>query len=315
VSTIALDVVPIFALIAIGWLTVRLGLLGPDVGDALGDFVFKVAVPVLLFRTVALADIEGVSPWGLWLAYFTSVGFAWAAGHLVAAKVFGRDARVAVVAGVSTAFSNIVFIGLPLVDRIVGEEGVLAVSIVLAVNLPVLMTAGTLMMHQADKAFSGGPDKSVVSILANVGRTLARNPLVIGLACGALYNLSGLPLTGVPRTIIDPLAGLAGPTALVSMGMALRKYGVAGNVRPAVVTSALKLFLMPAVVLVMARLLDLPPQWTAALVLVAAAPTGVNAYLISQHFGVGQGLASSVITLTTAAGVVTVSLWAVLLGL
>lgn len=57
-SDVFLNVLPIFVLILTGWLIVRLGYLKPAVGEALGDFVFRVAVPVLLFRTIAEADFK-----------------------------------------------------------------------------------------------------------------------------------------------------------------------------------------------------------------------------------------------------------------
>ncbi len=309
------NVIPIFALIAIGWAVVAAGLLKGEVGDALGDFVFKVAVPVLLFRTIAVADFHGSSPWALWVAYFSGVTLTWAVGHGVATRVFGRDQRIGVVAGVSSAFANNVFIGLPLVGRMLGDDGIAALSILLSVHLPIMMIAGTLMMERAERQVSGKPPQPLPKLLSQVGRNLMRNPLVIGLLAGSLVRLTGLPLSGVPRTVVDQIADMAGTAALISMGMAVRKYGISGHVGPAMVTSALKLFMLPACVYVACQVLGLSPVWTAAMVLTSSVPTGVNAYLIANHFGVGHGLAASSITITTALGVVSVSIWAILLGL
>lgn len=314
-SAVLLNVVPIFAMIAIGWASVAAGLLKAEVGEALGDFVFKLAVPVLLFRTIAGADFQGSSPWTLWVAYFAGVAVTWTAGHLVATRLFGRDARIGVVAGVSSAFANTVFIGLPLVDRLLDQSGLVALSILISVHLPVMMIAGTLLMERADRLVAGKPPQPVTAILKQVGRNLVRNPLVVGILAGSVFHVAGVPIAGLPKVIVDQLAGIAGPAALVSMGMGMRRYGLSGHLGPALVTSALKLLLLPASVYVAARLLGLGPDWTAALVLTASVPTGVNAWLIANHFGVGHGLASSTITLTTAMGVITVSLWAVILGL
>jgi predicted permease len=49
--------------------------------------------------------------------------------------------------------------------------------------------------------------------------------------------------------------------------------------------------------------------WAKAIVIAAACPTGVNAYLVATRFNTGQALASSAITLTTAIAVVTVAFW------
>ncbi|MDI7862922.1 AEC family transporter [Rhizobiaceae bacterium n13] len=310
---VADNVLPIFLLILIGWLIVRFGWLTADVGDALGEFVFKIAVPVLLFQTIAEADFHGASPFRLWIAYFSGVAVTWTVGHLVATRMFGRDERIGVLAGVSSAFANNVFVGLPLVGRTIGEDGIVALSILLAVHLPVMMVAGTILMENAEAKSSGGAPRSYGAILAQIGTNLIRNPLVIGLVCGAAVHTAGTGMPAVFQTIVHQVAGIAGPAALLSLGMALKKYGISGNIGIASVISGLKLLLLPATIWVASHLLGLSPEWTAAMVLTSSVPTGINAWLIANRFGVGHGLAASTITMTTAFGVVSVSLWAILL--
>ncbi|MNL67960.1 Membrane transport protein [compost metagenome] len=75
----------------------------------------------------------------------------------------------------------------------------------------------------------------------------------------------------------------------------------------------LKLALLPGCVWVASQLLGLSDEWTAAMVLTSSVPTGINAWLIANRFGVGHGLAASTITLTTAVGALTVTFWAWLL--
>ena len=93
-SAIALNVAPIFILILVGWTLARTGFLKASVGDGLGEFVFKVAVPMLMFRTLAEADFHGASPFRLWAAYFAGVGITWTVAHLVARHIFGRDGQL-----------------------------------------------------------------------------------------------------------------------------------------------------------------------------------------------------------------------------
>ena len=86
-------------------------------------------------------------------------------------------------------------------------------------------------------------------------------------------------------------------------------FGISGNVRPALALSALKLFLMPALVLALAWLFGLPPSTAKVAVVAAALPSGINSYLIAVQFGTGQALASNQMTIATAAAVVTCSFW------
>ena len=229
-STTLVNVAPVFLLILTGWIVARTGILNETTGDALGEFVFKIAVPMLIFRTLADAHFEGVSPFRLWIAYFTGVAVTWTAGHLVAKYAFGRDDKIGVIAGMSAAFANNVFIGLPLVGRSVGDDGLVALSILLAIHLPLMMIVGTILMEMASLVVDGGERRGLRAILLQVGSNLVRNPLVIALAAGLVFNLAGLTLTPVIGTVVGQLSNAAGPAALISIGMALTRYPVRGNI-------------------------------------------------------------------------------------
>lgn len=309
------DVLPVFLLILAGWLSVLTGLLRAETGEALGEFVFRIAVPVLLFRTIANADVGGGTPMRLWIAYFSGVAVTWGIGHLVATRLFGRDRRTGVIAGVSSAFANNVFIGLPLVERVVGDRGIVAVSVLLAVHLPLMMIAGTVLMEEAVRRETGEPGRGVMAIARQTILNLVQNPLIIGLFAGAAVHFSGFSMPEMLDTLTTQVAGIAGPAALLSLGMALGNYGLSGNLGLSSVISALKLLLLPACVWTSCHLLGLDKTWTAAMVLTSSVPTGVNAWLIANRFGSGQSLAASAITLSTLLGVLSVTFWATLVGL
>ncbi|CAD7030092.1 AEC family transporter [Pseudorhizobium endolithicum] len=313
-SATLVNVAPVFLLILTGWVVARIGILNEATGDALGEFVFKIAVPMLIFRTLADTHFEGVSPFRLWIAYFAGVAVTWTAGHLAAKYVFGRDDKIGVIAGMSAAFANNVFIGLPLVGRSVGDDGLVALSILLAIHLPLMMIVGTILMERASVVVDGGQRRSLRAILLQVGSNLIRNPLVIALAAGLAFNLSGLTLTPVLGTVVGQLSNAAGPAALISIGMALTRYPVRGNIGLTAAIAGLKLFLLPAAVFLMGKLLGLSPAWSAAIVLTSSVPTGINAWLIAHRFRSGQNIAASTISVTTAFGIVSVSFWAWLLA-
>src|SRR5262245_29685678 len=112
-QTVAI-VLPVFGLIGIGYLVAWSRLLPDATGDALAAFVFTVAVPVLIFRTIATADFSAAEPWRLWLPFYAAFGLAWVAGTILIRTVFRRDHRAGVVAGLASSYGNTVLIGLPL---------------------------------------------------------------------------------------------------------------------------------------------------------------------------------------------------------
>ncbi len=313
-SSVFVNVAPVFVLILIGWILAKTKILTEDTGDALGEFVFKIAVPMLIFRTLADAHFEGASPFRLWAAYFLGVAVTWATGHLVATRIFRRDAKIGVITGMSASFANNVFIGLPLVAYIVGEDGLVAISILLAIHLPLMMVAGTILMEGAAAKADGGKRRALRVVLGQVGSNLARNPLVIALIVGLSFNFIGLSMNPALSTVVSQLSAAAGPVALLSIGMALTRYPIRGDLGLSGAAAILKLALLPAAVFAMSHLLGLPDDWAAALVLTSSVPTGINAWLIAQRFRAGHSLAASVISITTAFGVITVSFWAWLLS-
>lgn len=303
-------VLPVFGLIGIGYVVAWARLLPEGSDRALADFCFVIAMPLLIFRTVAGADFAGGSPMHLWLAYYIAFAISWAAGTLTIRRLFGRDARTGVVAGVSAAYSNVLLLGIPLVMVAYGEEGMAALAVLLAINLPVMMTVSAILNERALVVDGVSTHSDPGAALKAAAVALVKNPIIIGIAAGLVWRLVGLPLGGPVGIVVERLSGVAGTLALFSVGMNLRQYGLAGNVRPAFIIAAIKLVLLPAIVFaLLATVIHLPPVWAKALVIATACPTGVNTWLVAARFRTGQALASNAITLTTAASAVTVTLW------
>lgn len=298
----------VFGLMALGYLAGWTGLLKPLVGDGLSEFSVTIALPVLLFRTMALADFAGAAPWALWGAYFTGIAVSWTVGHLLIVQVFGRDKRAGVVAGITSSFSNLVLVGAPFVIGVYGQAGFEILALLVSVHLPTMMATSIVMV-----AWFGRKDSSasIGMVLREFLTTLFSQPLIIGILAGLAWRLTGLPLTGLPARFIESIASIAGPLALFAVGLGLRKFGISGNVRPAITVSLLKLMLLPGAVLVASLLFGLPPLTAKVAVAAASMPAGVNAFLIATKFGTGQALASNTITLTTPLAALTAFFWLV----
>ncbi|MBA3448254.1 MAG: AEC family transporter [Pseudaminobacter sp.] len=297
----------VFGLVALGYLSGLTNYLSVETGDALSQFAVGVALPMLLFRTMIEADFHGAAPWSLWATYFTAVAVAWTAGHLTTTRIFGRDSQAGVVGGVGTSFSNLLLLGAPLVLGVFGQDGFEILSLIISVHLPTMLMASIILFE----IFGRGQDGSVhpIHIVRDFLRKIFTNPLIVGILAGLLWRATGFALPNLPARLVDALASIAGPIALFAMGLGLRKFGLSGNIRPALTLSALKLFLMPAVALGVAWALGLPPLSAKVAVAAAALPSGVNSYLIATQFGTGQALASNQLTIATVCAVATTAFW------
>jgi predicted permease len=306
-SSLVETVLFVFGLAALGYISGVSGYLKPAIGDAVSEFAVKVALPVLLFRTMAHADFHGAAPWTLWAVYFSAAAVTWIAGHLTVTRIFGRDSAAGVVGGVSAAFSNSVLLGIPFMLGVYGRDGVEILSLIVSVHLAVMMIASIVLFEifgEGGKAPGRWRELAMGFVCKLFG-----NPIIVGILAGFLWHLTGLALPSLPERFVDAIADTAGPLALFAMGLSLRKFGISGNLLPSATLSVLKLMLMPAVVLAAAWALGLPPLTAKVAVATASMPTGVNSYLIAVQFRTGQGLASSQLTLSTVAAVATTVFW------
>ncbi len=309
-SEVLTIVLPVFILIGIGYVVARIGLLSQTVGEALGEFVYVIAIPVLIFRTLAVVQIGDDSPWLLWAAYFTGVAVAWIAGTLVIRKGFGREARAGVIGGISSAFANTIMVGLPLVSQVYGDAGLVPLLIIVSVHMPIMTVITVVNMERAAAVDGVSKQPPIKELITRIARNLVTNPIVIALLCSVLWRLSGQPIDGLLKDILDRIAATALPVALFSLGMSMVIYGIRGNVWPGFCLSLMKIIVMPAVVFVMgAFVFHLPPLWTAVATLTATCPTGVNAYIFANRYGTGHAMSTNAITITTAAAVLTSGLW------
>lgn len=301
-------VFPVFGLIALGYAAARLGLVRDSAFDGVADYVFVAALPALLFRTVVSAAPPAASPWFYWIAFFTGVAVSWALVSFGAGFGARKDYKESVIIGFAAAQANTVMVGVPLILAVFGPAGELPIVLLLAVHLPINMLVASILLEGGD---SGTP---LLRRMQGLALALVRHPILIGIALGLVIRSTGM---GVPKPlmgIVDAVAGTATACALFAMGGSLKRYGFAGNVPLASFATFAKLVVHPAVVWGMAWALSLDPVWTGVAVLFAAAPSGVNTYLLAARYNLGLGVTSSTIALSTALAALSVPVWLILIG-
>ncbi|MCX5514427.1 transporter [Kaistia algarum] len=307
-ADIAFIVLPIFGLMGVGYVAGWTKRLSERAADGLSEYVFGIAVPVLIYKTLSEAKMPaGGQPWGYWIAYFAGAFLVFGLGFLAARRIFGRNHLEAVMQGFASGQANTVFVGVPIILKAFGEAGAVPLFLLIAIHLPIMTTAATVMAEGAEQGVSRAS-------LLRLAKALARNPILIGIYAGAIGQIFGIHASGVAAQVIDMVAASSVPCALISMGLALRRYGFAGDVGPSLVISALKLIVHPMIVLGLTQILPMPPVWAGVAVVFAAMPCGVNAYLLAGHYKAGVAAAASAVSLSTILSLFTITVWLYVLG-
>ena len=302
-------VAPVFGLVALGYAAALTGLLGERANEGITAYLFAVGAPALLFKLITAAVFPGAFPWGFWIAYYAGMGVVWLASTVLAAKLFRTSHGDAVIAGLAAGQANTVLIGIPIILKAYGEEAGFPIAMLLSVNLPITMTVATLMLEGTRSANGAG-------VAGKLVRGLATHPLLIAMAAGILCQFIGFRPSGPLGTTLGMLADTTVPLSLFALGLSLKAYGVKADLPVALMISLLKLIVHPAIAYVVAtRIFALPPVWTGTVVLFAAMPAGINAYLFAARYGQGVGIASTAVALSTILSVATSILWLWILGI
>ncbi|MBW8054663.1 MAG: AEC family transporter [Nitrospira sp.] len=301
--------VPVFGLILCGYLAGYFGVLGAQSSEALNRFVYYFALPALLFIFVARAPLERILYWPFLAAWGGSLVLSFGLTALLARLVY-RD-RLAVVGlrSMNASFANTGYMGIPLAITAFGEAAGLP-AIIATAFMGIVLISLTIALIETDlstKAGAGG-------IARDVGLALAKNPLVLSVAAGALVSAFGISIPLPLAKFFDLLSSAAGPCALFAIGLFISGQSVREGLHEAALITAIKLLVHPAIAwLLLAAVFEVEPLWATVTILIAALPTGANCFVLAQRYNVFVAPTSATILLSTALSVVTVSLLLILL--
>ncbi len=302
-------IAPVFLVVGFGYLAAWRGWFSETAADGVMRFAQNFAVPCLLFAAISRLDLAATFEPELLLSFYSGAVAGFAAGLLGARLLFGRAWPDAVAVGFATLFSNSVLLGLPITERAWGAQALGPNFAIVAFHAPFAYTLGVTAMELARAQGRG-----LAATLGNVGRSMARNPLVIALGLGFVANLTGAPVPPVLDAAIDMMARAALPAALFDLGAMLVRYRPEGDLRLVGWICAVSLLLHPAVVWLIGRATGLGPEPFRSAVLTAAMPPGVNAYIFASIYAVAMRVAATAVLAATALSVATIWGWLWLLG-
>lgn len=298
-------VLPVFGMIVLGYGFTKARIFDAAAGRGLSLFVFNVAIPALLFKTVATMGAQQGAPWELWIAFFGGLGITWVATALVSRLVPSLDVSGGAAASMAAGFGNLALLGTPLALSHFGQQVAIPLGMILSIHAPILWF--TAMLHRALFQTTGG--FSIGRTAKDLFRHLATNAIVLGLIAGSLWRVSGWNLHPIFGTMLGMLADASVPTALFALGVSLAGYSLKGSWSGMFTLIGLKMVLMPLLVFGLVHyVVSIPPLWGHVAILFAAMPTGANAFLFSQRNNEATAAVSGAIALGTALAAISASI-------
>jgi malonate transporter len=309
VATLFTQILPIFAIIAVGVVAGRWERFGERTAAVLNDLVYWVALPALIFASVAEADVSAGVPGSAVLASVGVVLLAYGLGWLTA-RLARRPAREANAVGLVAGWGNVGYLGIPLTVGVLGPATAFAASLTSTLHTA-LAIAVFLVVATIDRRGAG--EESVTPLPALLARRVLGNPVVLGIAAGAVFAVTGIRLPEPVAATVELLAAMAAPGGLFALGILLRGAltslrGAGGQLVPLVAAVVIKLVVMPLLAAGAVRLLGVPAPWGAVLIVMAALPDAATVFVLTAQYRTWYRESTAVVVVTTVLSLVTLPL-------
>lgn len=297
---------PVFALIFCGAAGQRFKLLPDNAVAGINAFVMYFALPCMLFRVVATAEVNEIFDWRFAGAYIAGSVVLFQIGRWASRCLWDNSRAEAYAHGTVAAHGNIGYLGIALVGELLGPKALPIVTLAILCDIFFVM-GSAIVLYERDQAQREGKLIRRSQLFAKVLLGLLKSPIVTSLVVGLVWLIAELPIPRILDNFTRLLGAAAGTCALFAIGASLNSNGLKVD-RKTLSLIGLKLIVHPAIAAVLLFLVfKVDPQRAAIGVLCASLPGASNTFIIAQRYGVSPNLLSPAIVAGTFISVLTVS--------
>jgi len=281
--------IPIMALIILGYTLKRTKFLSEDVWSGIEKLTYFILFPSLLIRTLGNQSLTG-APWPSMLMVIIGTVMISAILLIAFRKISSKnDATFTSIFQGGVRFNT--YIAFAIAQSLYGVSGLAMVSVA-AGFLIVLINLWCIFVF----VFWGKAKfKGVLALI----KEIIRNPLIIACGIGWFLSLSGIGLHFVVGDVLEIIGRAALPFGLLAVGAALKLGGIKGHVSPIVISSLVQFAIKPLVASILIFFTGLSGIAAAVLIIAFMTPTAPSAYILARQLGGDTDTMASIITVQT----------------
>ena len=291
---------PVFAMMVLGLVFRKTGLFDDHFVEKMNQFVFRAALPVLLFSDLAAEDFEKA-----WDGRFVAFCFCATVGCILIsllASVLTGNRRLQGEFVQASYRSSAAILGIAFIRNIYGDAGMAPLMIIATVPLYNVMAVIVLSLLKPGGRLGRQELKATL-------KGIVTNPILLGIVSGLLWSLARLPMPVILEKTTENVAALATPLGLMAMGAAFDRRKAFTMIRPALMCSFLKLVGFAALTLPAAAALGFRNEALVAILVMSGSATTVSCYVMARNMGHEGTLTSSAVMMTTFLSAFTLTGW------
>ena len=292
-------VCPVFLIIALGYFLKRLGTINTNFIRLSTKIVFNVSLPALIFTEVSKVSLDEVFDIKMLVFVYSGIIVSFIIIWLISIPLLknGKD-RGAFIQG--SFRSNFAIIGLALISNIFGSDKLGKASLLLAFIVPlfnILSVIALMVPNRKEKQLNAA--KTLLEII--------KNPLIIAVMLAIPFSHYRWNLPGIVLTTADYLAALSLPLALIGIGGFMNFEDIKKASFTAILSSTIKLVLIPLSACFIAYELDFPASDMGIIFIFFGCPTAIVSFIMAEAMGSNGKLAGNIVLMTTLGSIITIT--------
>lgn len=295
-------IIPIFLIIAFGYIIQRKGFLKGHFIQEMNRFVFLFPLPVLIFTGIVKSNPGDVDLVHI-LSVILPTGIILCVSLVIGLVIGLKQGRLG--SFVQTTFhGNVSYIGLAVLFYMLGEEGLkrgsILIGILILVNNSLAIAVLSWTQHQ---------HKNILKTFLPIIKT----PVIVATFCGIAILYLKVPIPGVLLKGMSIVANIALPMALIIIGASITLGTIRKSFALSSTATFFKLIVLPACSLLLGELFNIPLREMLPGIILLATPAATTSYIMAREIGGDIDIASGAITLSTLASPLTFIFWASML--
>ncbi|WP_320035388.1 AEC family transporter [Halarcobacter sp.] len=289
--------IPIFLLILTGFSFKKINFPSAEFWKNADKLTYFVLMPALLIFKLSTANLDNLNAIDFVITGILGIVFVLVISIIIKFKMNTSGASFTSVVQGAIRFNTYVFLGL--IAAILGDEGIALSALLITFAIPIInvicITVFAIYVNDTKATFMG------------MIKSIVKNPLIVACVIGGSINYFDFYMPIIAVKFLEILSASALPLGLLSIGFALDLNSIKEAKLELVVSSVLKLVVMPIAMFFIGKLFALDSFLLTILIIFAAMPTASSSFILARQLGGDTKLMASIITFETLFSLFTVS--------
>ncbi|PJJ29091.1 AEC family transporter [Lacrimispora celerecrescens] len=287
-------IMEMFLIMVIGAVTFKTGIADNGTSKRMSSILLNVITPCMIIVSYQM-EFDGDLLIGLILTLGLSVASIFLSILLSRLLIRSKENPDMAVEKFSMIYSNCGFIGIPIINGLLGAKGVFFMTAYITAFNIMIWSHGILLM----KGKTGSLMTTLKSFI---------NSSTVAIVIGILFFVTGLHLPEVVGNPLSMIGAMNTPVAMLISGMNLAESGLLSCLKSprTYVISAAKLLAIPLITLVLLMAVRVDSAIAVTILVASACPSGATGTMFALQYNKNSQYASKLLAVTTVLSLVTI---------